>query len=324
MIRFLNAILAVAAGVGGGILLFWVLNRLVEALPGKWEEWLKPYVFVGPAVLAVSAFLVFPAVRSIYISFFDAGSTNFVGAANYVTLFTDAAIIEAIINNLLWIVFVPAGCVIIGLIVAVLADRLTARWESISKSVIFLPMAISAVGASTIWRFVYEVRPAGRPQIGLLNQIVALFGGTPISWLQNTTINDFMLMIVFVWLQAGFSMVLLSAAIKNVPEETLEAARCDGATEIQIFFRVVVPQIFSTIVVVFTTVLIGVLKVFDIIRVMTNGNFGTEVIANRFISEIFTFRQFGRAAALVVFLMLATVPVMVLNIRRFRAQEAVR
>jgi alpha-glucoside transport system permease protein len=323
-VRIINALLAVAAGVGGAMLLFFLLNAVVERLPARWEELLKPYVFIGPAIAVVSLLLLYPAVRTIWISFFDANSEAFVGLANYQALYQDPALRRAIFNNFLWILVVPACCVAIGLAVATLADRLTTKWESISKSIIFLPMAISFVGASTIWGFVYATRPEGRPQIGLLNQIVVWLGGSPVAWLQTQPINNFMLMIVFIWLQAGFAMVLLSAALKNVPEETIEAARIDGANEVQIFFRVVVPQIFSTIVVVFTTVLIGVLKVFDIVRVMTNGNFGTEVVANRFISEIFTFRQFGRAAAIVVFLMLATIPVMIVNIRKFREQEAVR
>lgn len=321
IIKILNGLIAMVAGVGGAVLLFITMNALVERLPPKWEHRIKPYVFIGPAVAVVGLFLVFPALRSLYLSFFDAAGERFVGADNYKTLFDEGPIRTAIWNNIKWIVVVPAACVVIGLFVATLADRLKTRWESVAKSVIFLPMAISAVGASTIWGFVYAFRAEGRPQIGLLNQIVTLFGASPVAWLQERLINDYMLMLVFIWLQAGFAMVLLSAALKNVPEETIEAARVDGASQRQIFFRVVVPQMMPTIIVVFTTVLIGVLKVFDVVRVMTNGNFGTEVIANRFISEIFTFREFGRAAAIVVFLVVATIPVMVLNIKRFRQME---
>jgi alpha-glucoside transport system permease protein len=320
-VKILNGLIAIIGGVGGAVVLFIALNALVERLPSRWEHRLKPYVFIGPAVAVVSLFLVFPALRSIYLSFFDASGDRFVGTDNYRSLFAEGPIRTAIWNNVQWILLVPAACVVIGLFVATLADRLRPRWESVSKSVIFLPMAISAVGASTIWGFVYAFRAEGRPQIGLLNQLAVAVGGSPVAWLQERLINDFMLMIVFIWLQAGFAMVLLSAALKNVPEDTLEAARVDGASQRQIFFRVVVPQMMPTIVVVFTTVLIGVLKVFDVVRVMTNGNFGTEVIANRFISEIFTFREFGRAAAIVVFLVVATIPVMILNIKRFREME---
>lgn len=322
--QLLSVILAIAVGVGGVMVLFWALNALVERLPETWEQRAKPYVFVGPAILVVGLFLLFPALDTLRNSFMDARSEDYVGLTNYRFLVTDDAIASAIWNNVLWIIFVPTVSVIIGLAVAVLADKLRPRWENTSKSLIFLPMAISFVGASTIWGFMYTWRAPGTSQIGLLNAVWQALGGTPIPWLQNAALNDFALMFIMVWLQAGFAMVLLSAAIKNVPEDTLEAARIDGASESQIFWRVVLPQIKSTVVVVGTTILILVLKVFDIVYVMTNGNFGTEVIANRFISEIFTFRQFGRAAAIVVFLMVATIPVMIVNIRKFRAQEATR
>jgi alpha-glucoside transport system permease protein len=224
----------------------------------------------------------------------------------------------------LWMIVVPVLSVAVGLAVAVLADRLSRRGESFTKSLIFLPMAISFVGASTIWGFIYAWRPEGRPQIGLLNEVVVAFGGSPVPWLQTAGINNFALMIIMVWLQAGFAMVLLSAAIKNVPEDTIEAARIDGASEVQVFSRVVVPQIRSTMVVVATTILILVLKIFDIVRVLTNGRDGTDVVANRFINEFFTFREFGRASVLVVALIIATIPFMILNVRRFREQEAMR
>ncbi|HSJ43368.1 MAG TPA: sugar ABC transporter permease, partial [Euzebyales bacterium] len=258
------------------------------------------------------------------LSFYDDRSETFVGLDNYTTLFTDPSLRLAITNNLLWVLVVPASCVAFGLLVAVLADRLTPRFESASKSIIFTPMAVSAVGASTIWLFVYAWRPAGTPQIGLLNAIWTGLGGEPVAWVQvsNFRLNSFLLMVIMIWLQTGFAMVLLSSAIKGVPTETIEAARIDGATEIQIFWRVTVPQIASTIVVVFTTILIAVLKIFDIIFVSTGGNFNTDVVANRFITELFDFRRFGLAAAIVVVLMLATIPVMIYNVRQFREQES--
>ena len=324
MRQLLNVVVAILVGVGGVVALFWLLNALVERLPETWETRLKPYVFIGPAVAVVTLFLLYPAVDTVIRSFQNADSTEFVGLDNYRVMAGDPGLRSAIWNNVLWILLVPTVAVAIGLAVAVLADKLKPRWENLSKSMIFLPMAISFVGASTIWGFVYAWRPAGRPQIGLLNAIWTAMGGSPIPWLQNQAVNDFALIFIMIWLQAGFAMVLLSAAIKNVPEDTLEAARIDGATEMQIFWRVVVPQIRSTIVVVATTILILVLKVFDIVFVMTNGNFGTEVVASRFIKELFTFFQFGRAAAIVVFLILVTIPFMVINIRRFREQEATR
>lgn len=324
MIKVINALLAVVGGVGGIILLFWLLNTLVERLPVVWEHRLKPYVFIGPAMIAVGIFLVYPAVRTIYISFLDARSEQFVGFQNYTELATDPGLRSAVFNNVLWIVVVTAVSVAVGLVIAVLADRLSPLGERVSKSIIFLPMAISFVGASTIWLFVYAWRPEAQGQIGLLNAIWTGFGGEPQVWLQISggRFNTFLLIAIMIWLQAGFAMVLLSAAIKNVPEETLEAARIDGATEVQIFWRVIIPQVASTIAVVSTTIVIGVLKTFDIVYVMTGGNFDTDLLANRFIVELFDFRQFGRAAAIVVILMLATIPVMIYNIRQFRAQEA--
>lgn len=324
MSGIISGIIAIVLGVFGTMALFYGLNFAVERMSSTWEQRLKPYVFIGPAMVVVGAFLVFPAIDTFRRSFQGPSSVEWVGLQNYEFLISDSALLSAMWNNVLWIIFVPTVAVAIGLGVAVLADRLVPRWESISKSMIFLPMAISFVGASTIWGFIYAWRPEGRPQIGLLNQIVVALGGTPIAWLQNTAINDFALMVIMIWLQAGFAMVLLSSAIKNVPGDTIEAARIDGATEVQIFWRVVIPQIASTIAVVTTTILILVLKVFDIVRVLTNGNFNTEVVANRFITEIFTFQQFGRAAVIVVALIIATIPVMIWNIKQFREQEATR
>jgi alpha-glucoside transport system permease protein len=216
--------------------------------------------------------------------------------------------------------------VVLGLAVAVLADRLRPRSEKVAKTIIFLPMAISMVGAATIWRFVYEARPAGEPQIGLQNAIVTALGFDPVVWLQQEKfhLNSFWLMIILIWAQVGFSMVLLSAAVKSVPTETLEAARIDGANERQAFFRVVVPQIWPTVLTVFITVLIGVMKVFDIVYVMTNGNFNTNVVGLEFYNQLFTNGNAGYAAAIVVLLMLAIVPVMIYQVRQFRAQEAAR
>lgn len=323
MLKLINALLAIVGGVLGAMALFWLLNAVTERLSPKWEQRLKPYVFVGPAMLIVTLFLLYPALRTVMLSFFGADSEEFVGLQNYQELATDPTLRSVVWNNLLWIIVVPISAVAIGLAVAVLADRLRPRPESFVKSLIFLPMAISFVGAGTIWGFMYAWRPEGTDQIGLLNAIWTAFGGSPQTWLQVSQfqINDFLLMVIMVWLQSGFAMVLLSAAIKNVPEETIEAARTDGATEVQIFSRIIVPQIASTIAVVFTTISILVLKVFDIVFVMTGGNFGTDIVANRFITELFSFRQFGRASVLVVALMATTVPIMIYNIKQFRKQE---
>lgn len=324
--KVVTALISIVAGVGGALVLYYLLNLFAERLPGRWEDRIKPYVYLLPAVAAIGLFLIYPAYQTIVYSFANRTSTEWVGLDNYQALLSSEAFLQTLLNTLLWIVFVPTVTVVLGLAVAVLADRLRPRAEKLTKTIIFLPMAISMVGAATIWRFVYEARPAGQPQIGLQNAIVTALGFDPVVWLQqeNLHLNSFWLMIILIWAQVGFSMVLLSAAVKGVPTETLEAARIDGANEREAFFRVVVPQIWPTVVVVFITVLIGVMKVFDVVYVMTNGNFNTNVIGLEFYNQLFTNGNAGFAAAIVVMLMLAIVPVMIYQVRQFRAQEAAR
>jgi alpha-glucoside transport system permease protein len=321
-----NALLAIIGGVGAALLLYYVLNKLAEALSPKWEERVKPWVFVGVALAAIGLFLIYPAVRTFVLSFANATSTAWVGLENYTKLLSSRDFQITLGNTLLWIAVVPAVTVALGLAVATLADRLGPQSEKLSKSIIFLPLAISGVGAATIWRFLYEARPAGEPQIGLLNAIWTAFGFDPVAWLTVDTLrfNSFLLMVVVIWAQVGFSMVLLSAAVKGVPVDTLEAARIDGANERQIFFKVTVPQIWGTVITVFITVLITVLKAFDIVFVMTNGNFNTDIIAVRFFNELFRNGDNGKAAAIVVMLMIAVIPVVAYQVRHFRAEEASR
>ena len=326
MIRLINALLAIVGGVGAALLLYWILNKLVEMLPTAWEERLKPWVFIGPAVAAIGLFLVYPAIRTFILSFANAQSTAWVGTENYTDLLGSSDFRQTLYNTLLWIAVVPAVTVALGLGVAVLADRLGPQSEKLSKSIIFLPMAISGVGQATIWRFIYEARPEGEPQIGLQNAVWTALGFDPVAWLQVDTLrlNSFLLMIILIWAQVGFSMVLLSAAVKGVPVDTLEAARIDGANERQVFFRVIVPQIWATVITVFITVLISVMKIFDVVYVMTNGNFNTDVIAVRFFNELFRNGNNGRASAIVVMLMIAVLPVIIYQVRHFRAEEAAR
>lgn len=327
MLKVINALLAILGGVLGSLLLFYVMNKVAERLPRKWEARVKPYVFVGPAVVLIGFFLIYPAIRTIVFSFANRTSTEFTGISNYTDLLSSSDFVSgALLNTLLWMIVVPALTVVFGLAVAVLADRLQPRAEKLTKSIIFLPMAISMVGAATIWRFVYETRPAGTPQIGLLNAILGKFGIDPVAWLQlsQAHVNSLLLMVIMIWAQVGFSMVLLSAAVKGVPEDTIEAGRIDGASEKRIFFNIVVPQIWPTVITVFITVLIMVMKIFDIIYVMTGGNFNTDVIGMRFWTELFTNGNNGYAAAIVVMLMIAIVPVMVYQVRNFRRQEAQR
>ena len=322
--KVVDGVVAILIGVGGAAVLFWILNYVVERLSTTWEERLKPYVFVGPALLFIGVIVLYPLVRTLVYAFFDAPGEKWVGLENFRDLLGSDDFLQTLYNNLLWIIFVPPAVVLAGLAVAVLADRLKPRSEKIAKSVIFVPMAISFVGAATIWRFVYESRPAGQPQIGLLNSVVTWIGFDPIAWIQKDELhlNTFLLMVVVLWLQAGFAMVLLSAAIKSVPTEIVEASRVDGATERQIFVRVVMPQIWPTVLTVLIIQVVLVLKVFDVVYVMTGGNFNTDVVGNRIFIELFQFGDNGRSAAMVVFLMIAVIPPMIYQVRQFRAQEA--
>ena len=281
------------------------------------------WIYVAPALIILAFFLLYPAVHTILLSFTDRSGEAFIGLANYKFVFTNRVMQTALRNNLLWVVVFTSMTVGLGLALAVLLDRV--RYERIAKAIIFLPMAISFVGAGVIWKFVYAFRPASVGQIGLLNGIVVAFGGQPIGWLiERPWINNFALIFVGIWIWTGFCMVILSAAYKGIPKSLLESARLDGATEWQVFFRITFPLMKSTVVVAATMMLITVLKIFDIIYVMTNGNFGTEVIANRMYKEMFQFRNFGRASAIAVVLLLAIIPVMVFNLKRFREQEAIR
>ena len=322
--KVLSAIITVAAGIGAALAFYWLLNKLAELLPGRGEHRTKPYFFIAPAFLAVAFYLIDPAIVTVLNSFQDRASEEWVGLENYTELLSSTPFQKTLFNTLLWILIVPAVTVVIGLAVAVLADRLKPGAEKLSKTIIFLPMAIALVSASTIWGFIYDAAPAGQPQIGLLNAIWTGLGGDPIAWLQQTTLhlNSLLLMVVLLWAQVGFSMVLLSAAVKGVPADTLEAARIDGANERQTFFQVVVPQIKGTIITVFVTVTIAVMKIFDIVYVMTNGNFNTNVLGNEFYNQLNTNFNNGAAAAIVVILMIAVIPVMAYQVRHFRAEEA--
>jgi alpha-glucoside transport system permease protein len=318
--RLLVMLVAVTVGVCGAWALFWIANDWVSHLPGdRLRGAVRPFVFFGPALVLLLVYLVYPAVNTIYLSFLDAKSEDFVGLKNYAFVFSEPNIRIAFRNNALWLITATSACVLLGLVVAVLVDRI--RLEALAKSFIFLPMAISAVGASVIWRFMYAFQPADRPQIGLLNAIVVALGGQPTGWYTRPPLNNFALIVIMIWLQTGFCMVVISAALKGVPGELIEAARIDGANELQLFLKVTVPYIRGTLITVATTVLIAVLKVFDIVYVMTRGNFDTEVVANRMYVEMYRFRDFGHGSALAVILLLAVIPAMVVNVRKLRKQR---
>jgi alpha-glucoside transport system permease protein len=320
-----QVLVAVVVGVAGVWALFWAMDRTIGFLSERVAGAIRPFAFVGPAMALLAFYLVYPAVNTTILSFQNNRSTAFVGFDNYQRIFTESFYLTAIRNSLLWVMLVPAVAVVVGLGFATLADKLSPISESIAKSLIFLPMAISFVGASVVWTFVYAFRPAGfGEQIGILNAIRVAFGSDPISWLSQPLWNNLFLMVILIWLQTGFSMVILSSAIKGVPEVLLEAARIDGASEWKVFSKVVIPSIASTIVVVWTTVLITTWKVFDIVWVMTGGRDGTAVVAQQMVQEFFTNRNNGIGAALAVLLFIAVVPILVINVKRFQAEEATR
>ncbi|NLL47317.1 MAG: sugar ABC transporter permease [Firmicutes bacterium] len=271
-------------------------------------------VYVGPAVFFLLIFQVYPALQTIYLSFMDRRSEAFVGLANYQYVFTSRVMLTAFRNNLLWLVFFTAGTVGLGLLFAILVDKV--KYESFAKSIIFMPMAISFVGAGVVWKFMYTYKPLGSEQIGLLNQIMVIFGLEPKGWLLESPLNNFALILVGLWIWTGYCMVILSAAYKGIPKELVEAAQVDGANELQVFRHITIPELRPALTMVITTMLVNVLKIFDIIYVMTNGNFGTEVIANRMFKEMFQFSNTGRASAIAVVLFLMIIPIMFANIRQ--------
>lgn len=317
---------SIVVGIGASYGLYWALDQLVNRLPEKLQKALRAWAFLLPAATLLILILMVPLVLTFVYSFLNNAQNQFVGFDNYVDLFTDSAFIDVLINNFLWIAFVPAFTVAAGLLFASLTNNVGPRREKFFKSLIFMPMAISFVSAATIWRFMYANVPPGRPELGFLNAIVSALGGTPQAWLQMTDlrINSLLLMIIIVWLQTGFSMVLISAAIKAVPEETIEAARVDGATSLQLFWRIVFPQIWGTVMSVFITVVIMVMKIFDIVLAMTGGQFQTSVLGYMFYQEFFLNGNTGKASAIVAVLTLLIIPLMIVQVVTFRRQEAMR
>lgn len=318
--QWVTAGVAIVWGVGGVMALFLLANLVIEQFPTQWRTRLTPFVFVGPALAILTWYLALPTVRTLYASLLDARGERFVGLENYVYAFTSDAMLESFRNNLLWLVIGTGFSVGFGLLIAVLADRTHPGFETFVKALIFMPMAISMVGASVIWKFVYEFRPPGAEQIGLLNAIVTALGGQPKAWLLMQPWNTLLLIVILIWLQTGYAMVIISAAIKGIPGELLEAARIDGASEVQVFFYVIIPAIRGTIITVATTILLFTLKIFDIVQTVTGGNFGTQVIANEQYNQMFRAFHFGRGAAIAIVLLIAVVPVMWYNLRQFVQQ----
>ncbi|SBT50178.1 carbohydrate ABC transporter permease [Micromonospora narathiwatensis] len=335
-LMLMYGLIAFVAVVGGLLLLLdvvpaWFARRREERLVAasasgaplprrrKPREGFFAFFFLLPTLLLLAVGLVVPAVRTTLLSFMDRDSSNWVGLQNYGWMFSEDSIVRVLANTLIWVLLVPLVATTFGLIYAVLVDR--ARLEAVAKSLIFLPMAISFVGASIIWKFIYAYRSEDQDQIGLLNQIVVSLGGEPKFWLQESPLNTLLLIVIMIWIQAGFAMVVLSAAIKAIPADIVEAARLDGVTPWQMFWRITMPSIRPALIVVVVTISIATLKVFDIVRTATNGNYDTSVIANEMYNQAFRYREVGQGSALAVFLFVLVIPIVIYQIRNLRQQR---
>ena len=324
----LQGLITIIVGVGGCVGYFYFSNQLLDKVifPATGTNagrninranLVRPWLFLFPAVFVLTLYLAYPVLATLWLSLTDRDQGNaFVGFANYSQMMAEPKFWEAIRNNLMWLVVVPAMSTAFGLLAAQLTDRIS--WGNIAKSLVFMPMAISFVGASVIWKLIYDTRPEGTEQIGVLNAIWVSWGGDPQTWLTITPWNNFLLMVVLIWIQTGFAMVILSAALRGIPEETVEAAIVDGANPFQIFFKIKVPQIMPTIVVVWTTITLVVLKVFDIVLAMTNGQWETQVLANYMYDKMFRAFDWGVGSASAMIIMLLVTPIIVWNVRNAR------
>jgi alpha-glucoside transport system permease protein len=323
LITVIGVVVGVPAVLIGYI---WGTERLLALARESWQRRIRPWLWIGPALGFLGFFLVYPTIRTVIRSLQGKNDVHpkFVGLANYRWFFTNSDARGTLVNNLLWIVFLAAFTVGMGLVVAVLVDRV--RYEAWAKSIIFLPLAISMVAAGVIWKFMYDYRPPDVPQTGTLNAVIGTVGLGPVGWLQSPglRLSTFALIAIMIWMWTGFAMVIISAALKGIDPALLEAARVDGANEWQAFRKVTFPLLGPTLAVVSTTMIITALKTFDIVYTLTNGNYDTEVMANLMVKEMFTFGDFGRASAVAVILLLAIIPIMAFNIRQFRGQESLR
>ncbi|QHA10918.1 ABC transporter permease subunit [Cereibacter sphaeroides] len=318
----------IVVGVFGCVAYFFAANLILDAIyPARGPRAganisrasaIRPWLFLLPAILLLGIYLVYPVFVSIWLSLRDASGEKFVGLANYEWLVNDTKFRESIRNNFLWLLVVPAASTFFGLVAAALTDRI--RWGNLAKALIFMPMAISFVGASVIWKFIYDYRGEGREEIGLLNAVIEGLGAPSRPGSPSRSGTTSSLMAVLIWIQTGFAMVILSAALRGIPEETVEAAVLDGASPLQIFLRIKVPQIWGTIAVVWTTITILVLKVFDIVLAMTNGQWGTQVLANLMFDWMFRGNDAGRASAVALVIMVLVTPIMIWNIANARKE----
>lgn len=321
---WLPYLIGAVVGIPAVLVLYIVgTDWLIRRLPPATQPRIRPWVWVAPALILVAALLIYPMIATAWISLLSRDGTQFVGLSNFGKVLTDSSVLIAIRNNILWLVFYTGLVLVFGLILAVMADRVP--YEGPVKSLIFMPMAISFVAAGVIWKFMFSYQPPGAPQTGTLNAVwTSIFQQQPVAWLIDQRINNFALIFAAVWIWTGFAMVITSAALKGIPPELLEAARVDGANELQVFFRITVPLLAPTLTVIGTTLVIFALKAFDIVYVMTGGLYNTDVMARRMYGEMFNNSNFGTSAAIAMLLLLAVVPVLIFNLRRFQFQEAIR
>jgi alpha-glucoside transport system permease protein len=304
------------------VVVLMLLATLTDRLRGRLRTVGTVAVFAGPALIFLIVGLIYPALRTITMSFFDARTENFVGLSNYTWMFTNADTLRSFLNTFWWVLLVPLVSTVVGLVYAILVDG--KRFEKVAKSLLFMPMAISFVGAGIIWKFVYDYRGAAQEQIGILNAIITGLGFEPVRFLQDSPWNTFFLIVVLIWIEAGFAMVLLSAAIKAIPADIVEAARLDGVSSWQMFRSITVPSIQPTLVVVATTISIATLKIFDITRTMTGARFNTQVLANQMYDYSFTFGNNGYGSALAVAIFVLVIPIVVYNSRQMVRNREVR
>ena len=316
-------LITLVAGLAAFAAIVILLFLLAERTSVKAQEWVKYIVFLVPAVLLLIIGLIYPAIRTLVLSFMNDDSERFVGMDNYIWAFTRPEILQVLANTAIWVFVVPTVSTFIGLVIAYLTDRM--KTAAVVKSLIFMPMAISMVGAAIIWKFVYDFEPnLKKVDIGLFSAISKALGIDPPNWLLENPLNTFLLIVVMIWIQTGFAMVVLSAAMKNIPDEVVEASMLDGASQLKRFVQITVPMIRASIVVVLTTITIGTLKVFDIVRTMTGGNFSTNVIANEMYSQTFRALNYGTGSALAVILFLGVLPIIWYNIRQLRLERTER
>ena len=325
--NIISLISTVLAGIFFFIIYFQLFNFILDyiikykIISHRYENSIRSIIFIAPAFLVLFTFILFPVFETIRLSFYDKFGREFIGFDNYLWAIKDTEFRRSILNNLGWLLIVPTLSTFFGLVIANLTDRIW--WGTIAKSIIFMPMAISFVGAGVIWKFIYDYRGVDDQQIGLLNAIIVSFGLEPQAWLTIPIWNNLFLMAIMIWIQTGLALVIFSAALRGIPKETLEAARIDGASEFRIFWSIIIPFLEQTILVIWTIITILVLKVFDIIYAMTNGQWQTEVLANLMYDWMFRGGgDSGRGSVLAFCIMIGVIPILAWNLYRHRNEQS--